>query len=812
MRRSFLFFFILIFSIPAFCQFRKLSRLVKRGNFEEALEYAHRKANDLSEAKYNRLRIQRIHLMLGKIHFRLGDYTASEKELKTSLSFVNDKQASRKRLTLADFDVIDEMAMFYVNTGNFQQGRALIDRSLMLRKRKINKKDPTNFRPYLPLGMLFYYQSRFDSARLYLHQYQKQIRNSNYTGFLDINRYADTYQVLSDIEMKTGHWKSAKKYAKKSARLQRHPWTKKQSGKNYIGRVVALNSLSVAYYRNARMNKAVRYNKKALSLYRRKYDREYYVLVPVYLQKAQLSIGANKIDTARAYLEKVILLQQEFIADNFNHLSEYEKENYQLRLREQFHSVNNMMLQLYEDGKVNDEDPFWSQILNYTIHSKALILNETTRMVERLRKSKDSGTRDMFEAWRSLKNEWAYLSTHANRRSKQRLLEVQQEIVGIEKEMTTVPSERKTNTDWMQIRQKLKEDEAAIEISRIDRRASGDTSGVVYLAFIIRKSTTHPKIIVLKDGEELEQRYIRYYFNTIIQRLEDTVSFGKFWKPFSEALVGINTIYFAADGVFHLINADAVKEPSQEFLAMSVSILNLTGVGQLVFRDEKRFVFSSAALFGAPDFSGYSFQDKTAIGYGGEISELPGAAAEISYIGELLTKNKIRLQIFRGNDASEATLSSTNSADVLHFATHGFFKSDAFGSDPMLGSGLLLSKDTTQQNDGILTAYEASTLHLDSTQLVVLSACKTGLGAVKEGEGVYGLQRAFEVAGVDYILMTLWNVDDTVTKEFMITFYQKLLEEKNVPLAFKKTQLQLKSRYADVYYWGAFKLIISFSR
>jgi len=108
--------------------------------------------------------------------------------------------------------------------------------------------------------------------------------------------------------------------------------------------------------------------------------------------------------------------------------------------------------------------------------------------------------------------------------------------------------------------------------------------------------------------------------------------------------------------------------------------------------------------------------------------------------------------------------------------------------------------------DGILTAAEVALLDLRNTKLVVLSACETGLGDIKGSEGVYGLQRAFKMAGVKHIIMSLWKVPDKETAEFMTLFYKNLIKLKDIPVAFQNTQKVMRVKY-DPYYWGAFVLI-----
>ena len=186
-----------------------------------------------------------------------------------------------------------------------------------------------------------------------------------------------------------------------------------------------------------------------------------------------------------------------------------------------------------------------------------------------------------------------------------------------------------------------------------------------------------------------------------------------------------------------------------------------------------------------------------------------------------------------------------SNSNILHIATHGFFYPDpkevqqqeekvetseitfrggsrGFGvnsfvenDNPLMRSGLVFAgaNDVWSQqakndsiDDGVLTAQEVSNIDMRKTELVVMSACETGLGDIKGSEGVYGLQRAFKMAGVNYMIMSLWQVPDKETEEFMTSFYKKLIKQKDIKQAFAETQKEMRTKY-DPYFWAAFVLI-----
>ncbi|MBK9729551.1 MAG: CHAT domain-containing protein [Saprospiraceae bacterium] len=288
-----------------------------------------------------------------------------------------------------------------------------------------------------------------------------------------------------------------------------------------------------------------------------------------------------------------------------------------------------------------------------------------------------------------------------------------------------------------------------------------------------------------------------------------------------------------------------------------ISLFNLDTVNDNEFESKK-------------EVPSYTYLAKTIKDRGSNWEYLPGTEKEIKGISKLLKKSKFHTTELLDKYATEEVFKLLgkieSSPRILHIATHGFFFPDPdrtiseegrmsheraasegtlpdstqqageksviprskvelqtnepvfkISDQPMLRSGLILAGGNTTwqgiqtlegKEDGILTAYEISQMNLSNTELVVLSACETGLGDIHSNEGVYGLQRAFKIAGAKYLIMSLWQVPDEETKEYMIRFYKNWLNKKlSIPDAFRKTQQEMRKLYEDPYKWAGFVLV-----
>jgi CHAT domain-containing protein len=215
-----------------------------------------------------------------------------------------------------------------------------------------------------------------------------------------------------------------------------------------------------------------------------------------------------------------------------------------------------------------------------------------------------------------------------------------------------------------------------------------------------------------------------------------------------------------------------------------------------------------------------------------KFTPLDGAREEVERIIQVLRENHVNAVIYTDSEGTEESFKSLsgNSPSIIHIATHGFYledkdaiKEEFYSSlydshkyiSPLKRCGLAFSgsqhawlgKDIPETiEDGILTAEEIVGLNLTDTELLVLSACQTGLGHIND-EGVEGLQKGFKMAGVNTIIMSLWKVNDHITQMMMTSFYEHLLSGKSKRDSFRLAQQEIRAEYPNPYQWAAFIML-----
>jgi CHAT domain-containing protein len=420
------------------------------------------------------------------------------------------------------------------------------------------------------------------------------------------------------------------------------------------------------------------------------------------------------------------------------------------------------------------------------------------------------------------------------------------------------------NTTYLDVQQKLRTTETAIEFVSFAKHGSKDT---VYLAALLLLKTGAPLYIPL--GTEAE-------INALLARTQDsdseetainaiytknkTALYAQVWEPIESILKAknIKDIYYAPSGALHNVAFEAVVADK-----VGYNLHRVSSTRQLVSRDDAAQAPTSIVAFG--DIPYFLDDDevhklkakndsinkpKNVAKRNGTLSYFPlleNTAQEIKALATIAKQNKILFEPKTQLNANETAFKNMGTTQanakitlptVLHIATHGFYllqnttQTDSTGAaqlaantDPLQRCGLAFAganaywsnpniyvknaKSTESSDNGILTANEIAQCNLRETDLVVLSACESALGDVN-GEGVFGLQRGFKQAGAKSILMTLWQVDDAATAEMMTAFYTEYLTNKQTKReALRRAQEKMKRSkdYHTPYFWAGFVLL-----
>lgn len=365
---------------------------------------------------------------------------------------------------------------------------------------------------------------------------------------------------------------------------------------------------------------------------------------------------------------------------------------------------------------------------------------------------------------------------------------------------------------------------------------------------IVKKNSELPEFVLMKNGFQMENESYRKYVKSIIldsnsATLSDFSNYRTnykkylrelydvFWKPISKKLENVTRIYLSPDGVYNSISLNNLIDKNGKYVLDEIDIINVTNTKDIINSNKiDDHENSKIVLVGNPDFDSEITGVASKSDAGNSISnnhknwaKLPWTKQEVNEISNLFKSKAMECKIFSGKNATEKNIKSIANPDILHIATHAYFNDDKqLNPNPLARCGLICAGANTiskaiERNDeselsnlsedGILNAVEVMNMNLIGTDLVVLSACETAKGEIMSGEGVFGLQRAFQLAGAKKVIMSLWKVNDKVTKEFMVQFYKTYLSGTTIHHAFKEAQKIIKSKHELPFFWSGFVLM-----
>lgn len=393
---------------------------------------------------------------------------------------------------------------------------------------------------------------------------------------------------------------------------------------------------------------------------------------------------------------------------------------------------------------------------------------------------------------------------------------------------------------------------ALVEFARYFPRdlKTNDELPARYAAYVV-KPLSQPEWVDLGEAAEIEKMVENFRQSLRDSRRHDVRQLGRtldelIMRPVRKILGDTRFVLLSPDGVLNLVPFAALVDEHNQYLVNHYSLSYLTSGRDLLRLQAKYSDTGVEIIFANPAFDEAeekptSAENASAIErdivkkYGGSSQNnnsipsvslsdvffkvLPGTAGEAVALKKLLPQG----QALTGKKATEGLLKQVNRPRILHIATHGFFVSEILVTppspggatkrrkieNPLLRSGVALAGANNRKSgndDGILTGLEAAGLDLWGTKLVVLSACDTGIGETISGEGLFGLRRAFVLAGSETQVMSLWSVSDQGTKELMIEYYKRLLRGEGRGEALRQVQLQMLKNPArrHPFYWASF--------
>lgn len=371
-------------------------------------------------------------------------------------------------------------------------------------------------------------------------------------------------------------------------------------------------------------------------------------------------------------------------------------------------------------------------------------------------------------------------------------------------------------TSWDEVKQSLNNDQVAIEFYK-------DDISEFYYALIITSEIYEPIFLKLFHESDLieaidvkgttKERITKLYLS------EDNGLYNLIWAPVRDFLNDKSKIIISPDGLLHNVSFTALLQETNLEIKMVSSVRNYLN------HNITETPTQSITLFGGVDYGSNKNENKNneRLFLNTSFTSLQYTEPEVKAIDSLFKLNNLDSNILLGKEASEQNLYQFENSptDILHIATHGIYvdnelsyilddSKESLFQNPLNKSLLILANanELNQEslNDGIVTATDITKLNLSHVDLVVLSACETGLGDLMGSEGIFGLTRGFKNAGVNSLIVSLWEVPDKETQELMINFYNYLIEGYSKSESLYKAQTKMKSKYSNPYYWAGFVL------
>ena len=629
--------------------------------------------------------------------------------------------------------------------------------------------------------------------------------------------YAISLNNLAGLNYTMGNYEEAIRLGTLSMEI-----LKKNVGEEHPDYAVSLNSLAIFYAKMHKYAEAIRLETNAMEIYLKNFGKGHPRYAYLLKSLANYNFLAGNFEESVTYFEKSYERVASFILRYFSSMTNKERANYWNIYSDYF--SGDLAYVAFKSGNRD----MTALAYNGQVFSKGLILNselEIQKLIEQ------SGDTTFANRYYKIKNDRAMLDELYQHPMEERPMDADSLSIIIEKEERQLVQSskelgdytKKLSIDWHDIQKELKDNDLAVEFACIKDTAAKQ---LIYLAFALKKGMASPEIVKLFELDDFYDISSVDYYST--PKLYNLV-----WKPLSKYFNGVKKVYFSPTGQFHRIGIEYLPDENGMIFAEKFDAYRLSSTRELALEKEVN-PSKKAATYGGIRFDVDA--DSTDVKRSGGAVYLGGTKIESTAVAELLRAAQYNVTALSDTLATEESFKNLSGKNlkILHIGTHGFYMSEddmensgykfytsnqQSDEDKVLSySGLLFAGANSAidpstrsairdgADDGVLTAKEISRLDFKGLDLVVLSACGTGLGKVT-GEGVFGLQRGFKKAGAQAIIMSLWEVADESTQLLMIEFFKNLTVGQSKRAAFAAAQKKVRAKYHNPLHWAAFVMV-----
>lgn len=780
---------------------------------------------------------------LGNVYYHMGDNYERAEQCYLEVKAIEEYTVGVNSLEYAG--ILSALGVLYLRMGNYDISEKLFLEALHIKEQKLGKEHQSYGGTLNNLAIVYSARKNYEEAEKFYKANIEIIAKG--LGKSSIG-YAGGIMNLASIYIKTGNYVDAELLFLESNRIfELVPDFSKIP--SYMSCMEFLGEL---YYAMGKFDLSEHYHLIAKELREKELGKEH-LSFQMSLANLSLTYWAKRdYVKAASYLTDAADMRRRLLFNASRHLSEKEVFSYTQLFEQELDQHYS-----FANDHFSVLPHFTTSCYNNTLFHKGFLLN----ISQRFRSQNITNTQlpDKLQQIQSHRNQLSaeYALPQAER-NQAKIIALEGMVNTLEKELSRTVvgyGEVVRQVQWQDVQAALKPDEVALEFLHFNYENPKPTGKVLYAALLLKPNQSYPIFIPLFDEKALEalipplDRLRSEYINQLYQ---NNATARLIWAPLEAHLQEVKTVYYAPSGLLHRINLAALSTGPRGILADKHNFVTLGSTRQLVAPSQFASAQTTAALYGAIQYDmdstairpvsvnknashrGLDFNQIDSTLRGRTWGFLKYSEKETTQIAAALQKAKIPNILHKGYSASEESFKAIGkqspSPRILHLSTHGYFFPDpktqvdtaagpAFklSDHPMIRSGLILAganhawqtgRPLGNREDGVLTAYEISQMNLSNTELVVLSACETGLGEIRGSEGVYGLQRAFKSAGAKTLVMSLWQVPDYQTQELMALFYQKLIYQKQTAhQALLNAQREMRQKGYAPYYWAGFVMV-----